>query len=93
MQSLYCEILNKIIGFHGITIELCGSWIWAFDSYNYRKELKEMGFKYASKKKLWYWHNQEEKIKNKKSKSMEEIREKYGSQKIFTEKSQKVLVG
>ena len=43
------EMLNKIISFSGITIEICGS--WTFNSYNYRKELKEMGFKYASKKK------------------------------------------
>ena len=33
------------------------------------------------------------KIKNKKSKSIEEIREKYGSQKIFAEKRQSVLIG
>jgi len=46
------EMLNKIISFSGITIEICGSCIWTFNSYNYRKELKEMGFKYASKKSL-----------------------------------------
>ena len=22
------EMLNKIVGFQGITIEICGSWIW-----------------------------------------------------------------
>ena len=45
------EMLNKIIGFSNVTIEICGSWIWVFNSYEYRKELKEAGFKYASKKK------------------------------------------
>ena len=39
------EMLSKITSFDGITIEVCGNWIWAFDSYNYRKELKELGFK------------------------------------------------
>ena len=57
-DALLREMLNKIIGFSGITIEVCGSCIWAFDSFKYRKELKEMGFKFASKKKAWYWHSE-----------------------------------
>lgn len=90
----FIEMINKLIKIQGLQIEICGCWIWiGGNTYPNRTQLKEIGCKYASKKKLWYWHNQEEKIKNKKSKSMEEIREKYGSQKIFTEKSQKVLVG
>ena len=46
------EMLNKIIGFNGVKIEIIGNWIWCFDSYGYRKELKELGFKYAGQKKL-----------------------------------------
>lgn len=45
------EMLNKIIGFSNVTIEICGSWLWVFNSYDYRNELKEIGFKYAPKKK------------------------------------------
>lgn len=48
------EMLSKIINFSGITIEICRSWIWAFNSYDFRKALKEMGFKYAPKKKAAY---------------------------------------
>lgn len=44
------EILNTIINFN-ITIEVIGTWIWTFDSYAYRKELKELGFTYAYRKK------------------------------------------
>lgn len=36
------DMLNKIIGFDGITIEIIGNWIWCFNSFNYRKELKEL---------------------------------------------------
>lgn len=79
------EILNKIIGFQGITIEICGSWIWVFNSYNYRKELKEMGFKYASKKKAWHWHSEAFKKKSRRTLSMTDIRSYYGSTEVQPE--------
>ena len=79
------EILNKIIGFQGITIEICGSWIWVFNSYNYRKELKEMGFKYAVKKKAWHWHSEAFKKKSRKTLSMTDIRSYYGSTEVQPE--------
>ena len=79
------EMLSKIIGFHGITIEVCGNWIWAFDSYNYRKELKELGFRYAKNKKAWYWHSDAFRKRSHKSLSMDAIRNYYGSTEIETE--------
>ena len=37
------EILQKIINFDGIEIELVGSWLWVSgNTYSYKKELKEM---------------------------------------------------
>ena len=45
------EVLEKIINFRGIDIEIIGQWIWVFNAYSYRKNLKEMGFNYAGKKK------------------------------------------
>lgn len=83
-DALLREMLNKIIGFSGITIEVCGSWIWAFDSFKYRKELKEMGFKFASKKKAWYWHSESFRKKSHKVLSMDDIRNYYGSTEVQT---------
>lgn len=79
------EVLQQIITFEGITIEVCGSWIWAFDSYNYRKELKDFGFKYASKKKAWYWHSETFRKKSHKTLSMDDIRNYYGSTEVETD--------
>ena len=46
------EMLNKIISFHDITIEIVGAWIWlSGNTYSYKKELKEYAFKWASQKK------------------------------------------
>ena len=84
-DALLREMLNKIIGFSGITIEVCGAWIWAFDSYHYRKELKEVGFKYASKKKGWYWHSESFRKKSHKALRMDAIRSYYGSTTVQTE--------
>lgn len=78
------EMLNKVISFDGITIEVCGNWIWAFDSYNYRKELKELGFKYARNKRAWYWHSDCFRKKSRKTLSMDDIRSYYGSTEVET---------
>ena len=43
-------IMNAIIGFN-ITIEVIGSWIWCFDCYLYKDQLKVLGFTWCSKKK------------------------------------------
>lgn len=79
------EMLNKIIGFTGITIEIIGNWLWCFDSYEFRKELKELGFKYASSKKAWYYHTEAFKKKSHRKLSINDIREYYGSTEVHTE--------
>ena len=79
------DMLNKIIGFDGITIEIIGNWIWCFNSFNYRKELKELGFKYAGQKKAWYYHTEAFRKKGKKALSMDDIRNYYGSTEVQTE--------
>lgn len=77
------EVLEKIIHFSDITIEICGSWIWpAGNTYQYRTELKEIGFKWASKKKQWYYHTEAFRKKGHKALSMEDIRNYYGSTEV-----------
>lgn len=79
------EMLEKIIAFSGITIEVVGNWIWCFNSYEFRKELKELGFKYGSAKKAWYWHSETFRKKGRKTLSMDDIRNYYGSTEVKTE--------
>lgn len=80
------EVLEKIIRFSDITIEICGSWIWVSgNTYQYRTELKEIGFKWANKKKQWYWHSEAFRKKGRKALSMEEIRNYYGSTEVKAE--------
>lgn len=45
------DIINNIINFN-IDIEICGSWIWVSgNTYECKTELKQNGFRWASKKK------------------------------------------
>lgn len=74
-------VLNAIINFN-ITIEIIGTWVWCFDCYSYKEQLKELGFKWASKKKAWVWHAEEYKRHHKKDISLDDIRAKYGSQTV-----------
>lgn len=77
----FINIINSIINFN-IDIEIIGSWVWCFNSYEYRTQLKELGFKYSAKKKAWCWHSGEYKRRSKRNISIDEIRNKYGSDTI-----------
>ena len=77
------EMLNKIIHFKGIDIELVGAWIWVSgNTYSCKKELKELCFKWASQKKMWYWHSEAFRKKSCKTLSMDDIRSYYGSTNV-----------
>lgn len=80
------EMLSKIINFNGVTIEVIGNWLWCFDSYQYRKDLKELGFKYASQKRAWYYHTEPFRKRSNRKLSMDDIRSYYGSTEVQTEK-------
>jgi len=83
------KIISQILHFEDITIELIGSWIWiSGNTKEVKEKLKELNFKRASKKKMWYYG--EMKGRNPKQKSMDEIKGKYGS-KTYKAKSKKEI--
>ena len=82
----FINIINKIINFN-IDIEIIGTWVWCFNSYEYRVQLKDLGFKYVASKKAWCWHTGEHKARRSK-KTLAEIRATYGSDTIKTKEEQ-----
>ena len=83
------KIISLILHFENITIELVGSWVWVSgDTKEIKEKLKEIGFKWASKKKMWYFG--EMKSKNPTPKSMEEIKSKYGSETLKTKEKKEI---
>ena len=85
------EMLQKVIHFSDIVIEIIGDWIWiSGNTYQYRKDFKTLGFKFAGKKKMWYWHSESYIKKSRKPLSMDDIRNYYGSTKVETNKKLRI---
>lgn len=80
----FIEIINILIKLDGLNIELCGSWLWiGGNTKEHRETLKAAGCRWSSNKQLWSWHHAEPGHKWRRGKStMDEIRNKYGSQSI-----------
>ena len=80
------EVLQQIITFEGINIEIVGCWIWVDgNTYSYKDTLKGIGFKWAREKKKWYFHTEAFRKKSRKKLSMEDIRNYYGSTEVETD--------
>ncbi len=82
------EALNKIIDIQGIAIEVCGAWVWVSgNTKEHWPKFKEAGFFYAPVKKQVYFRPKGFKSRSRgKTLSMDEIRNKYGSQGIKTKR-------
>jgi hypothetical protein len=74
--------LNAILALD-LTIEICGLWIWVSGDTKLHKEaLKEAGYRWAPKKKMWYYRPNQAKSRkyrcnNKSEWDMNKIRETY----------------
>lgn len=87
----YRAVIEKISPLTGILIELVGNWIWVTgNTYPFRKQLKEAGLFYASKKVAWYYRSEEFKTTGSK-KSLDEIKAKYGSETVNSNRRNKAL--
>jgi hypothetical protein len=80
---IYPEVISKLIVLDQVLIELIGSWIWVSgNTYKHRETLKKAGLFFAPQKVMWYYRPSEGKCLNTKPKDIDEIRKKYGSEKI-----------
>ena len=87
------EIIEKLIRFNGIHIEICGSWVWLTGcTIEYREELKKMKFRWSKSKVAWYYHRDEYKKSTKRTYTLDEIRDLYGSETIKTEPQLKLAI-
>lgn len=79
-------IIDLLLRLDGLEVELCGSWLWiGGNTRQHKDKLKEAGCRWSSNKKLWYWHHAEEGHKwHRGSKTINQIRAKYGSARFRT---------
>jgi len=88
----YRRLIEQIAHLPLITIELVGWWIWVTgNTYPVRKELRNAGLFFASKKEAWYYRSEEYKVTKGGKKTLDEIRVKYGSEVINSKADYKTL--
>ena len=83
--SDFIEILNDLIKYEGLKIEICGLWLWVSgDTKPIKETLKAHGLRYSKNKGAWYLNTTGyvKWFKGRKAWSMNEIRSAYGS-KVF----------
>jgi len=76
-------IISEIVVLPDIEIEVCGSWIWVGGlTLPVKNTLYHLGFKWSSAKRKWYHMGVASKGKKRGHYNMEQIRAKYGSEKV-----------
>ena len=78
------EIIQEIITFPDITIEIVGQWIWVSgNTYPKKDKFKDLGFYWSGKHKKWFFAGKDfKKKKIKTKKSYDDIKQKYGCHKV-----------
>ncbi|WP_135230714.1 J domain-containing protein [Deinococcus fonticola] len=77
------EAIQKIAHLDGLDIEIIGAWVWVSgDTKNHKDTLKDAGYWWMHNRKMWAFKGKESKGRGKTS--MEELRDKYGSEKVYT---------
>ncbi len=85
------DALNAVINLN-LNIEICGAWIWVSGNTRVVKDqIKTAGYKYASKKKMWYFRPEGYKSKNRKSWSIDKIRREHGTRAVRQEQENSKL--
>lgn len=77
------NVINSLSAIPSINLELCGTWLWiSGETKAYKEALKDLSCRWAPKKKLWYYRPADHKSFGRGKHSMDEIREKHGSQSV-----------
>lgn len=85
------KAIEQIITLEGINIEVCGLWVWVSgNTYPIKDVLKKAGFKFASKKRMWYFAGVPAKNYNRQY-SMPEIREMHGTKTVKLDENERVV--
>lgn len=92
-ESFSENILNALraVAELGLTIELCGTWVWVSgDTKPHREIFKANKFKWAPKKGMWYFHSGERRSFSRGKYSIDDIRSMHGSKSVNVKGFQRV---
>ena len=84
------KVISKILHFENIVIEVVGSWVWVSGNTKaIKEELKEIGFRWRSKKKMWSYGEMKGK-RNHKEQNIDSIKAKYGCHEVKIKQRSKI---
>lgn len=85
------HIIDAIIHLDGITVEICGAWIWVTgNTYEHRETLKGLAFRFSKRKQAWYWHEDGYRKHSNKYFTLDEIRALHGSDVLKSDVQKKL---
>lgn len=88
--EMFKDIIDGLVNCDGVVIDIVGTWVWLTgNTFEYKAQIKKLGFKWANKKKAWYWHSGEYKARRSKM-TLDEIKAKYGYQTLTPEQQLKL---
>ena len=78
----FIEIIAHLLRMDGLTVELCGRWLWiGGNTREHKDELKALGLRWNGKRQKWYKAPSDKRKRGRMSrKSYDELREIYGVQ-------------
>jgi curved DNA-binding protein CbpA len=73
--NLYKDIIDSLMRFEGIEIDVVGSWIWlSGNTFTFKDAIKALGFLWSSGKKRWFFNGEDKKKRTRSKKSYEDLK-------------------
>ena len=89
--AAFMDIIEKIIHFDGVKVEIIGSWVWlSGNTMMYKDEIKAAGFWWSKSKRAWYFNGETEHHRRRGHYSMNKLREKWGTVEVEKEEQRKL---
>ena len=83
----FADIISKVINLDGVIIEIIGTWVWLTGNTKaYKDVIKAAGFWWSKSKSAWYWNGETEHKKHRGYYNMNELRDRWGAQKVHGHK-------
>ena len=85
------EIIEKIIYMENIKIEIIGRWIYVFNCFHQKNELKNLGFWFSSKHKAWIYNKEEKNIFRRTKLTTNEVKNRWGFVEVESKRTEKLI--
>ena len=87
------DIINELLNIDTLIIEIIGVFVWVSgDTKTHKEKLKELGYRYSSNKKMWYYVlDKGLKFKRGTNRTIEQIKNKYGCRTVSNNKDTKKI--